>query len=298
MKISFINPTVTNIYTKDRYNASISYNIPALKCGLNYDTFVKTQSFTGADKYTTDWYKELTPDKKTIINKRADEYIYNNPEYLHYEKPFNHDLKYNDITANCIKDTLNNKYGEGNYIVIPIGRSLSSIVKNLGYKIGEDNVKLLPMSSAGRFLDLEKCDEDFGILTDYLDSIGLSKDNVKKSDKQYIFIDYCCSGRSLQGAENLFKSNKMWGQLDNIHFENIMNLLPEPDQNKEIEGIPSVEFLKNLELDLLHSRYKKYALVKDCPRLKYLNTAIIDPNHYSYEKQVFYWKLLDKEFNK
>ena len=296
MKISFIPPTIANIYANNRYNfpKEVSYNTPALKCDLKSDTFVKKPSFT-ANKYTIDWYKEITPDKKNIIKQRANEYIYNNPEYLHYEKPFNHVLQYNDITANCIKDTLNNRYGEGNYVVIPIGRSLSSIGKDLGYKIGENNVKSLPMTNAGRFLELEKCNEDFSLLTNYLDSIDLSKENVKKSNKQYIFIDYCCSGRSLQGAKNLFESDKMWGKLDNVHFENLFDILPKAKPDLKIEGIPSDEFLKNLELDLLHSRYKKYAVVKDCPQFKYLSTAIIDSEHYPFEKQVFYWKLLENE---
>jgi len=291
MKINCISPIV-NIYTNNRCNApKMSY----IRTGMSCDTFEKSPSFTRSEPYTVDWYKKLDPDKKEKIDKRADEYIYNNAFYLHYDVSFNHELKYTDIASDCIKDSLNEKYGEGNYVVIPVGRSLSALGKFLGYKIGEDKIKSLPMSSAGRFLDLEKSNEDFEVLEKYLKSVGLTKRKVEKSDKQFIFMDYCHTGNSLKGVQNLFESDKIWGRLDNVHFENVMNLLPKAEDEKEIGGIPSEEFLKTFELDLCRSRYKKYSVVKDCPRFYYLKNAVLDPEHYPYETQIFYWKALEKE---
>ena len=47
-----------------------------------------------------------------------------------------------------------------------------------------------------------------------------------------------------------------------------------------------------------NSQFKKYSLVKDCPRFDYLNSAVIKPENYNLEQQVFYWKLLDNEMKK
>ena len=208
-------------------------------------------------------------------------------------------MHYHDIIAIGIKDTLNDKFGIGNYIVIPIGRSVSSICKCLGYKIGEDRIKPLPMSSAGRFVDLENCKENFKLLTQYLKSIGLSKKDIKTSNKQYVFIDYCNSGRSLQGVKTLFESNKVWGHQDNVHFEDIIKLLSRRKRKLlTYDGMSPKKFLKDLEEEFFVSKYKRYALVKDCPRFHYLKEAALQPEDYNYEQQVFYWKLLDNEMKK
>ena len=298
MKIDYFT-SIANIYANNRYNVqkSVSYNLPVLKTGVTQDTFVKYPSFTSAEPYTVDWYKKLDSEKKEAIGKRADDYIYNNVFYLHYDVPFNRALKYTDIATDCVKDSLNKKYGEGNYVVIPVGRSLSALCKCLGYKIGEDKVKPLPMSSAGRFLHEVKCDEDINLLKKYLKSVDLTKRKVRKSDKHFIFMDYCHTGNSLKGVKTLFESDDMWGHLDNVHFEDVMKLLPKAEDVKEIGGIPSEDFLNNFELDLCRSRYKKYSVVKDCPRFHYMKNAVLDPEHYPYESQIFYWKFLEKELN-
>lgn len=288
-----------NSFQVNRYSPKkpISYNYFVPNIGISSDTFTKNPSFT-AKPFTIDWYKTLTPDKIDIFNKRADQYIYHNKEWLFYDKNFNKHLHYHDIIATGIKNALNDKFGADNYIVIPIGRSVSSICKCLGYKIGEDRIKPLPMSSARRFVDLENCKENFKLLTQYLKSIGLSKRDIKTTDKKYVFIDYCNSGRSLHGVKILFESNKVWGQQDNVYFEDIIKLLSRRKRNLAYDKIFPKKFLKDLEEEFLVSRYKRYALVKDCPRFHYLKDAVLQPEDYNYERQVFYWKLLDNEIKK
>lgn len=299
MQISFI-PNSANIYKNNGCTApkSISYGMSFPKTGLSQDTFVKSPSFTGPDAFTVEWYKKLTPYNKAVINEMANDHIYRNKDYLLYDRAFNGALKYHNTAANCIKDTLNERYGEGNYVVVPIGRSLSSVCKCLGYKIGEDKIKPLPMSGAGRFQNLEECDEDLDYLKKYLESIGLSKNEVKNSNKQYIFVDYCSTGGSLRGVKNLFESANMWGPLDNVHFEDVFNLLPPPQPDKNFEDVPSEMFWKNFESDLLHCRYKEYAVVNECRWVENLKDAVPNPENFPFEKQVFLWKLLENEMNK
>ena len=222
-------------------------------------------------------------------------------QWLLYDKVFNKDLRYNNIIANGIKNKLNELYGEGNYIVIPIGRSLSSVGKCLGYKIGEDKVKSLPMSSAGRFLDLEKCkDEDFDAFREYLNSIGLSKNDVTTSGKKYIFMDYCCRGVSLKGVENLFKSDKIYENLDNIEFVNIVKFLKKTKLEKSTEDFfPNMNTLiDDIECGLYRSSFKPYSVVKECHRLSNTKDSVIKPEDYKFETRIFLFKLLDNEMNK
>ena len=295
MIVTSFNPVIQSQHTNKRCTPAMKTPrvSSAFKIGEGCDSFVKEPSFT-AKPLTIDWYKSLSPEQIAHNNKVFDEFIYHNirinTEY------FNKLLHYNEILATGIKNTLNKKFGAGNYVVIPIGRSLSSVGKCLEYKIGEENVKSLPMSSAGRFLDLENCNEDFNILIQYLDSIGLSKEEVKKSDKHYIFMDYCNSGRGLRGAKNLFESDKIWGHLDNVHFDNVFNLIPKIS-TKQIKD--EIDYGKTFNTDLKgmlqRANFKKYSLVKDCPRFHFLKEAVPDPKDYTFEQQAFYWILLKNE---
>ena len=56
------------------------------------------------------------------------------------------------IVPNTLKSMFDNFFGAGQYVVVTIGRSLSTIGKALGYRIGEENVVNLPMSWSRRFM--------------------------------------------------------------------------------------------------------------------------------------------------
>ena len=258
-------------------------------------------SLSKLEDFTISEYQKLTKEEINNINEVVNDHIYNNKQWLFYDKAFNKDINYHEIIANGIKNGLNQVFGEGNYIVIPIGRSLSSIGKCLGYKIGEDNVKLLPMSNAVRFLKPEKCeDEDFDALSEYLDSIGLSKKEIETSGKQYIFMDYCATGLSLLGAEKLLTSDKMYGNLENIKFVNIVSFLKqlklEPSKDEFNPGINN--FADDLDRMFCHSRFKPYSQVKECYRLSDTKNSVMKPEDYKFDARVFLFKLLDNEMNK
>ena len=51
------------------------------------------------------------------------------------------DINYHHFATESIKKVFDKQYGEGNYVVVTIGRSLSSISKLLEMKIGSENVK-------------------------------------------------------------------------------------------------------------------------------------------------------------
>ena len=286
MQIQCITPVKTKPYnTPNKYQT----NTLMFKAGIVRDTYVKKQlPFDKLKNFTIAEYRQLSKAEINDINKMIDDSFW----ILHDKVKFFDYLKYHDLAATSIKDTLESKYGAENFVVIPIGRSLSSIGKCLGYKIGEDNVKPLPMSGTSRFIDMESAHcqkENYDVLNRYLDSVGLSKEDVKASGKKYIFTDFCHTGASLCGAEKLFKSQKVYGDFDNLEFINVHNLL----LNTEPKDIQ-----EKLETEFFRCTFKDYSLVDQCRNLFNTKNAVIKPQNYSKEAKYFYFKLLDNEMKK
>ncbi|MBO5385813.1 hypothetical protein J6A64_05805 [bacterium] len=156
------------------------------------------------------------------------------------------------IVPNALKDMFDNFFGAGKYVVITIGRSLSTIGKALGYRIGEENVVNLPMSWSRRFMpdttrvgdhfetykNITSHNEGLDKFLEYLGKIGLSKEQVKNSGKSYVLMDYCCSGDSLKGAEFLFKSDYVWGVGAKTYAVDILSALEKYD-------LPQTRLFKN-----------------------------------------------------
>ena len=111
-----------------------------------------------------------------------------------------------DFAATAIQVVFDKRFGKDNYTVIPIGRSLSSIGKVLGYKIGEENVVNIPMSDAKRFvsdsfssqykeiIENIKCNEGIEEFLEYLGKKHLCRQDIENGGKNYVLMDYCSSG--------------------------------------------------------------------------------------------------------
>lgn len=248
--------------------------------------------------FTISEYENLTEREIDCLNEVVNKYLYDNPLEGNLAENFDRCLVYTDIVAECFKKKLDSMYGAGNYVFIPIGRSLSTIGKSLGYKIGEDSIKQLPISNAKRFLNLEKCNEDFDALIKYLNSIGLSKKEIKKSGKHYIFADYCDTGRSLRGVKNLLTSDRIYGNSDNLHFEDVMEFLSDVLPKKvPSECVPYKypDFGADFKSMLAWGHFKKYSLSDKCYSLNETKNMVIKPEKYEYEMNLFLFKLLDNE---
>ena len=258
--------------------------------GINPDVFVKNP-FAKFKNFTASEYNRLTLNEINCINKIIDK---------SYNLKFITDIKFHDVAAEGIKRTLDRIVGEGNYVVIPIGRSVSSVGKCLSYKIGDKNVKILPMSTAARFIDLSAINEDFEAFREYLELAGLSKNEIETSGKTYIFTDYCHSGASLIGAERLFKSLDIYGEKENIHFVNILYLLTDIEPREVRSDLPlsNVDFRCKFEDMLYAGSFKNYSLVERCSNLKNTKDAVIKPQNYSDEAKSFWFKLWDNEMKR
>lgn len=132
----------------------------------------------------------------------------------------------NCFAAEKIKNKLDKKYGENNYVLIAIGRSVSSIAELMG-KNGVDT-KIIPLSG------LRKCEVNdipkkaLKVYKNFLAQIGLSKTDLSKNkDKKYILIDYAYYGRSLKRAEELLKTDEIFGDTTNLLSLSVNDILEE-----------------------------------------------------------------------
>ena len=247
------------------------------------------EEYKNLNKYEIKFLRFLYKNFVKVFDKK----FYKNAENLHQN------------AAQSIKKSLDKEFGEGKYVFIPIGRSISSIGKVLSYKIGAKNVKNIPMSSAHRFLhcNLQECLEyngDYKILNEYiwkndnvnvfknfLDKIGLSEKNIDSSNKHYIVCDFCFSGTSLAGVKRLFESDFLFGKRDNIHYVNVADLVSD-----------NVDCCTKLRQDLYESAFKRFSFVSNSHCLSKTAKRIKDTKKESFATRLFWFKLLDDAMTK
>lgn len=154
----------------------------------------------------------------------------------------------NCFAADKVKQELDKKYGENNYIVIAIGRSISSIAE-LMQELGVDT-KIIPLSGL-RKGSIEYIPEKLlHTYKAYLVQIGLSKTDLEQNkNKMYVIMDYTHYGNSLEKAEKLLKHNCLLGNAQNLTAISINKVLG--DEYKK----------RNFDTLFDCSRFKDYAYV-------------------------------------
>ena len=223
----------------------------------------------------------------------------------------------NAYISDCVKTMFDKEFGEGKYVVLPIGRSLSTIGKSLGVKIGEENVIDVPLSNAYRFFNpflnsdykvyydgfVDKLKNDKGLKTflKFLQDNNLSRSDIENSGKNYILIDYCLSGNSLKGAEQLFKSDFVWGNKKrNIFAVDILRLMENFEDSDNLSKLSSYNLgyrvNRQLENILYDSEYKAFATIGNSPTLADTIRAtqgVSDLGATVRERKFVWFKLLD-----
>ena len=168
----------------------------------------------------------------------------------------------NCLAANKIKTELDKRYGENNYVLIAVGRSVSSIAELMG-KIGVDT-KIIPLSGLRKREADDVTLDNLHIYKSFLVQKGLSKtDLAKNKDKTFILMDYTYYGRSLERAERLLKKKEMLGNADNLIAVPISDVLGE-DYNKmgynklfEFCRFKDYSYVGRLHVDELNKVYEK-----------------------------------------
>jgi len=219
------------------------------------DTFVRSESnlleraLSKLNRINMVEYNSLSKEEIQILREEVNK----------KGKSFLADITKHHYAAESIKQAFDKEYGAGNYVIVAIGRSLSSVAKLLSLKMGEENVRNIPLSGLGRFSPKEnKPFEKFGTEEEkenykkYLDSVGLSRENIENSGKQYIILDYAYTGRSLKNAYKILTSDFFWGNKKrNITAVSVADILP--------LGFISDNLV--FQSNLLTSTYKMYSFV-------------------------------------
>lgn len=283
MRISGQYTTFNRTYTQKNNNSDVQFTgLPTiLKDKVCSQFYNPLRSFK---QYSPEEYARLSRFQIKVLRKRFNHltdsyfgYFYKNTEIIH------------DKVSDAIKTGLDKKYGENNYNVVTIGRSLSSIGKVLGYKIGEHNVYNIPLSGAGTYKEtslVTHLDKN-GILTPFkkaLEDIGLSDDLIKNSKQKFVLMDFCETGDSLKGAKKIFK--QIFNDSENIVTENPIQFIN--DRN-----------LKDAYLITMKgSMYKQFSFVERAHNLVNTDCARINPQKADYETKLVWFKLLDNTVTK
>ena len=248
-------------------------------------------------------YDSLTEQEKKILSKKLSKL-----QGAGYKQEIKEDIELHQFAAEAIKKVLDAEYKRGNYVVITIGRSLSSISKLLEMKIGKENVKNIPMSSLRRFYVIGDSYDEFEDVTKninklkgienfkaYLNKLGLSRQKINNSKKHYIIMDYTASGASLQGAYTVLTSDKLLGNdKRNIITASIADITYATSENEKAY---------KLDQSLNHSLFKRYSFVDSLSRdFDNIEDAVgpvfSDDTQDSVQKRkLFGFGLLDSEYS-
>ena len=170
------------------------------------------------DKITKKEYDSLSEKEKIALRTFSS-------SLSNYGHSLETDLRSHYFMTNVIKTSMDKQFGAGNYVIIPIGRSLSSVGKLLELHIGKDSVKNIPLSNIGKFyttanegfekyvaaIDEFTSIEGFNKFKKHLSSIGLDKETVENSGKNYVIIDYAYKGDSIKAAYDILTCEKLLG---------------------------------------------------------------------------------------
>lgn len=228
-QVSTLTP---NTSPKAQVSFTGSRPIDLLIRGLNLDPLMHFEKFTKEE------YLRLTPAEIKSLRARSFKVI---KDSLSIGVNAFDDV--HSVSSVILQDMFDNFFGKGKYVVITLGRSLSTVGKALGYRIGEENVVNLPMSWSRRFKpDTTRTCDHFSIYQKinshqegldkflaYLGKLGLNRDKVLSSGKSYVLMDYCFSGDSMKGAEFLFKSDYVWGPNAKVYTVDILDALSKYD---------------------------------------------------------------------
>ena len=142
------------------------------------------------------------------------------------------------------------------------------------------NVKNIPLSAANELFttgesldDYERCLKSitdlhgFNTFKQYLSSIGLDKETIENSGKQYVIMDFAASGRSLAGAYTILTSNELLGNRKrNITTASIADITALTEHAIHLvldQMLNACEFKKYSYVDNLHTKIENVSTAAD-----------------------------------
>lgn len=232
-------------------------------------------------KMNLEEYRLLTEQDKKILRKEAQK-INDNIYKVNPENVIN--------ISKIIKYNLDNKFGEGEYVLCSIGRSpalFANVFDNMGLE-----TKICKYSKNNEYYNLFKGEKPiksgFEKYKKYLDTMGLNVTSIKNSNKKFVFIDYEISGETLRQFEKIIKHSLIGLDLQNVKFENM---------NEVVANNPAKVF-KNLNYgdykDTQYETYMEGRLLKEYSILSFNNSNISEYQELSdYKIKLFRFALWD-----
>lgn len=200
--------------------------------------------------------------------------------------------------ARGIKQFLDEKYGNNEYVFVSIGKSPSLIAKVLEYMGVE--TKYLPMSKLGRkdnqFSDIDSMflEYKFDKYGDFMRRQGITAEKLGSESKKYIFYDYTFSGDTLKRFERIMKE-KFALPDDKIEFrsldEDILRLF---EGKIIIDDIDAAQ--EYVETYFNHGVAEKYSIIRGLPYTR-VDIANYEPDalakYDEWEPKIFNFLVMD-----
>ena len=233
------------------------------------------------NSYLKNFEQELSPDTVSKLDKSI-KVLLNKVT----PKRIKELAQVNCYAAAKSKKYFDSLYGENNYTLIAIGRSVASIAETMKY-LGAD-VKIIPLSGLRNGLPKEIPNID--LYKKYLSKIGINLGMLEKNkDKKYILFDYQYSGNSLQNADEFIRKN-------------ILNSDPENLIKISINEVLDKDFYTNFHLLFSLNRFKEFSSVgklnimnlKNCFKQSNPFTAIeYQSNMAKYLRKIFLYNVFE-----
>ena len=134
------------------------------------------------------------------IKKISDEKLLEKTDGIPYKTKMFALISYN--TAKITEEMLDTNCGKDNWVFVSIGTSPAGVGKALEL-MGHD-VRYAPISEVGFGQSTREYStniNEHSLYIKFLDSIGLTKEKINNSDKNYVFTDYTVNGNTLAAVK-------------------------------------------------------------------------------------------------
>lgn len=228
---------------------------------LKQDTFERTASkkeisFEGWPKIFSE-LNGICSQKMSKLSKAETDYLTELARKSVDQKLVDSVTRFSGILKRGLDAKFNKKY-----VFVSIGQSpavLGEALSTMGVETAICPIsKLTDLNNINSVLKNPRLNKYF----DYMKKIGLDPEKMKNSGKQYLFIDYTSSGRSLKIFEDLLRHKKAGYNLPNVKFISLQNLIEacKPSNKEELNFIS--EFLQKY---IHKSALKEYSPIFKLP---------------------------------
>ncbi len=194
-----------------------------------------------------------------------------------------------------MRSYLDKKYGKNNYIFVSVGTSPSGIARVFEFMGTE--TKYLPMSGLrGIFSDrnINKTEFNIDLYGKLLKEQNLSKEEIEKSKKKYLFFDYTASGRSLKKFGYIMREFYDINS-SNVSFLSLNSVMYHMSRYSESEQMKAADYETSY---LWNSGIEKYGGISSLPYNKITPETIDQCKKFSSKEAKLYNFLLMDLLNK